>query len=375
MTVNAAFPPIPSPAGPKESNGTVYTMNRMNASESEDPDPTSTLAACDHVRGPVTAMHVPARRPVCVLGGFSVHSAASQREACFAAEMQCQHAVVAAATVLAILASADASASNMLQATRCTRSTAVGATIMGVQVTGTSTSRGVSVSGLTSGGTYTAGSTASVSLTGSEGQGLLEVVGGGSFSSGTRGCSDTRTTTLTNVNLVLPASGAVTIRGVWSTGSGRAVNAVEFALTGPAADPCAGVTCPTPTNECKAQGTCSAGTCSAETNEADGTVCNDGNAATTNDVCTAGVCAGASPPPPARTCADTDADGTADDFDCSGNANTLDAAPAGVTCTANPCTATECCTVVPRPAVEAASSGSRVTTFGGIVGVLLVMMF
>ena len=58
MTVNAAFPPIPSPAGPKESNGTVYTMNRMNASESEDPDPTSTLAACDHVRGPVTAMHV-----------------------------------------------------------------------------------------------------------------------------------------------------------------------------------------------------------------------------------------------------------------------------------------------------------------------------
>ena len=33
-------------------------MNRMNASESEDPDPTSTLAACDHVRGPVTAMHV-----------------------------------------------------------------------------------------------------------------------------------------------------------------------------------------------------------------------------------------------------------------------------------------------------------------------------
>ena len=320
----------------------------------------------------------------------------------------------------------------MLQATRCTRSTAVGATIMGVQVTGTSTSRGVSVSGLTSGGTYTAGSTASVSLTGSEGQGLLEVVGGGSFSSGTRGCSDTRTTTLTNVNLVLPASGAVTIRGVWSTGSGRAVNAVEFTLTGPAADPCAGVTCPTPTNECKAQGTCSAGTCSAETNEADGTVCNDGNAATTNDVCTAGVCAGASPPPPARTCADTDADGTADDFDCSGNANTLDAAPAGVTCTANPCTATECCTVVPgpasppppartcadtdadgtaddfdcsgnantldaapagvtctanpctatecctvvpRPAVEAASSGSRVTTFGGIVGVLLVMMF
>jgi hypothetical protein len=247
---------------------------------------------------------------------------------------------------------------------------------MGVQVTGTSTARSVSVSGLTSGGTYTAGATASVSLTGSVGQGLLEVVGGGSFSTGTRGCSNARTTTLTNVALELPASGAVTIRGVWGSGPGQAVHAVEFTLTGASADPCAGVSCPPATNDCKVQGTCSAGACSAETNAGDGNACDDGNAATTNDVCTAGTCAGASPPPPARTCADTNADGTADNFDCADNANALHAAPASVTCAADPCTATECCTVVPGPADDSksASSGSRVAAFGGVVGVLQVVM-
>ena len=48
---------------------------------------------------------------------------------------------------------------------------------------------------------------------------------------------------------------------------------------------------------------------------------------------------------PLRSCADINADGTADDaFDCSGGANAIDASPAGITCATDPCTATECCT-------------------------------
>ena len=48
---------------------------------------------------------------------------------------------------------------------------------------------------------------------------------------------------------------------------------------------------------------------------------------------------------PERSCADINADGTADDaFDCAGDANAIDASPAGITCATDPCTATECCT-------------------------------
>ena len=51
-----------------------------------------------------------------------------------------------------------------------------------------------------------------------------------------------------------------------------------------------------------------------------------------------------------RTCADSNGDGTADDaHDCSSHANDLDASPAGVSCAADPCTDAECCTVVPPP--------------------------
>ena len=47
-----------------------------------------------------------------------------------------------------------------------------------------------------------------------------------------------------------------------------------------------------------------------------------------------------------RTCADSNADGTANDpHDCSGDANAISAAPAGITCEENPCTDVECCTV------------------------------
>ena len=48
-----------------------------------------------------------------------------------------------------------------------------------------------------------------------------------------------------------------------------------------------------------------------------------------------------------RTCGDTDADGSPNDFDCTSSPNSLNANPAGVTCAGDPCTATECCTVEP----------------------------
>ena len=47
-----------------------------------------------------------------------------------------------------------------------------------------------------------------------------------------------------------------------------------------------------------------------------------------------------------RTCADTNADGTADDWhDCSGHYNDIDYDPASITCASDPCTDTECCTM------------------------------
>ncbi|MBS2025624.1 MAG: hypothetical protein JST92_24765, partial [Deltaproteobacteria bacterium] len=56
-------------------------------------------------------------------------------------------------------------------------------------------------------------------------------------------------------------------------------------------DRCAGVTCTA--DQCHAAGTCdhATGTCSS-TNQPDGTACDDGNANTTGDHCTAGVCGG-----------------------------------------------------------------------------------
>ena len=287
--------------------------------------------------------------------------------------MDSRAVVGAALTLVALLGLADAYPSRLLAANRCDRDTGAGATIMGSAVVA-SAARSVVVDGLESGGTYTPGATVSVSLGGSGGQGLLEVVGGGSFSSGTRGCSNTRTSTLTGVNLVLPTSGAVTIRGLWASRYGT-VNLAEFTLTG-AVDPCAGVTCDPASSACKVQGTCSAdtGQCSPEVNANDGTDCDDGDAATINDVCTAGVCAGSPPPPPpARSCADTDADGVADNFDCSGSANGLHSAPSSVTCAADPCTATECCTVVPGPPQSDAKDAAPVSSGGEFAAVATVL--
>lgn len=66
-------------------------------------------------------------------------------------------------------------------------------------------------------------------------------------------------------------------------------------------DPCAGITCQTPPNNCfKAQGQCVRGACQYLPN--DGAVCDDGNVCTKNDACSEGSCRGTplacnAPPP------------------------------------------------------------------------------
>src|SRR5262249_36105482 len=57
-------------------------------------------------------------------------------------------------------------------------------------------------------------------------------------------------------------------------------------------DHCAGVTCAA-SDQCHVAGTCdhATGTCSNPA-KADGTTCNDGSANTVDDICTAGVCSG-----------------------------------------------------------------------------------
>jgi hypothetical protein len=84
--------------------------------------------------------------------------------------------------------------------------------------------------------------------------------------------------------------------------------------------------------------------------------------------------------PPPRTCADTDADGTVDNFSCASHAKDLDAEPAAVTCSADACTDTECCTVVPPPSMpsvvykSASTSGAdRIAAVAPTLGALLVL--
>jgi hypothetical protein len=71
-------------------------------------------------------------------------------------------------------------------------------------------------------------------------------------------------------------------------------------------DPCSGVTCNTPPSVCyTSPGTCSGGSCSYAFHS--GATCDDGNACTTSDSCTSGVCVGvpmACNTPPSPTCAD-----------------------------------------------------------------------
>jgi hypothetical protein len=86
----------------------------------------------------------------------------------------------------------------------------------------------------------------------------------------------------------------------WSTVNGQRSNVLTAGTVAPpppavapTSDPCASVTCK-PT-ACHSAGVCNQGACSVGGRVADGTQCNDANAATGNDVCTAGVCAGTVP--------------------------------------------------------------------------------
>jgi hypothetical protein len=72
------------------------------------------------------------------------------------------------------------------------------------------------------------------------------------------------------------------------------------------------------------------------------------------------------------TCADTNADGTADDpYDCSADVNYIDASPADITCVNVTCNATECCTVVPwdRSATETISLYSTIVVQGDLADI------
>jgi len=75
-----------------------------------------------------------------------------------------------------------------------------------------------------------------------------------------------------------------------------------------ATDPCQSVTCDAPPSACfAATGTCSAATGTCAYDYADGATCDDGNACTTSDQCTTGVCQGtpkACVSPPASSCTD-----------------------------------------------------------------------
>jgi hypothetical protein len=88
-------------------------------------------------------------------------------------------------------------------------------------------------------------------------------------------------------------------------------------------DLCAGVIC-TGGDQCNDAGTCNpaTGVCSATTPKADGTACNDGNPATTTDVCTNGACGGV------NLCAGVPDGTTCDD----GNASTPTDICTGGTC-------------------------------------------
>ena len=81
------------------------------------------------------------------------------------------------------------------------------------------------------------------------------------------------------------------------------------------------------------------------------------------DACTAALCCTV-PPDNIRTCADTDMDGTPDDFDCSSSVNSLTASAGSVACAADPCLESECCTVgPPRTCADINADGTADDTF------------
>ena len=93
--------------------------------------------------------------------------------------------------------------------------------------------------------------------------------------------------------------------------------------------------------------------CSGHVNAIDGT---PAGITCSADPCTDTECCTVPPP---RTCADINADGTANDaHDCSGHAKDIAASPGDITCAANPCIDTECCTVIPRTCADTNADGA-----------------
>eukprot|EP01043_Picozoa_sp_COSAG02_P078411 COSAG02_NODE_17636_length_990_cov_0.741863_1_plen_284_part_00 len=214
-------------------------------------------------------------------------------------------------------------ASFLLQQVHCPRQLGVGVAIMGqeaVLASGT-----ISAEGYTSGDRYTPGDVVEVAVTGTGNADIILETSSGTFSTGTRGCGDTRVTAA-SATLTLPTAGSVTIIALWASQHGAVTVAESFVLSMSNADPCApldsdgvscddgvettlndiclagscagtpdpcvGMVCGAASSACQLAGTCADGVCSAETAAPDGTSCNDGSAATINDVCTNGQCAG-----------------------------------------------------------------------------------
>ena len=87
-----------------------------------------------------------------------------------------------------------------------------------------------------------------------------------------------------------PIPTTITSRG-WPTAT---PTATATATPTSSDDKCGAKLCPAASGACKVGGVCNAadGTCRAETDAADGTSCDDQDAATAGDVCTEGVCKG-----------------------------------------------------------------------------------
>ena len=228
-------------------------------------------------------------------------------------------AVCAAAVLPALISGYP---SYLLQPARCSRQLGLGVTIMGEEtVLGAGT---LSVGTYSSGGTYAPGEVVEVVVSGIGNAEVLLETSAGVFTTGTRGCDDTRVAAA-SATLTLPNDGPVAILALWASAHGTVSVTEPFTLSMSNADPCApldsdGVSCddgdpgtlndvcltgscagtPDPcvgvvcdaASACHVAGTCVDGVCSTETVAAEGTSCDDGDASTAGDVCTTGQCVG-----------------------------------------------------------------------------------
>lgn len=228
-----------------------------------------------------------------------------------------------ACAVAALPSVASGHASYLLQPARCPRQLELGATIMGQEtVLGSGT---LSIGAYSNGGSYSPGEAVEVVVAGVGNAEVIMQTSAGAFSTGARGCDDTRVTAA-SATLTLPNDGPVTIVALWASRHGAVSVAEPFTLSMSTTDPCApldsdgascddgssstvndvclagacagtpgpcvGVVCAPAASDCHVAGFCTDGVCSAETVAADGTSCDDGDTGTVGDMCTSGQCAG-----------------------------------------------------------------------------------